>query len=197
MTWWGESIPIMTAATAIRQCLGAGLPTYLIRQVFERPTATGIVSAAHSQTLTQLLEARYVGRRRGWTNEVVGVLNDWIDEVGVGSQGLLLGQGDRMSTAMGTWLGALIESLAVQLVRVCAEAMNAHVGHLRTKSGDREIDIVVETNGIACVKFEVKLADTVQNNDVKHLQVRANYWLPELRMVKMGQRIGLGTRREN
>lgn len=92
--------------------------------------------------------------------------------VGVGAKGLLLGQGETVSPTTGTWLGALFESLAVQSVRVYADAMNARVGHLRTKNGDHEVDLIVETNDMQCVAFEVKLADTVHDDDVRHL-----HWL--------------------
>lgn len=94
--------------------------------------------------------------------------------VGVGAAGLLLGEGATVSPATGTWLGALFESLAAQSVRVYADALGARVGHLRTKSGDREVDIIVETNDTRCVAFEVKLSDTIHDADVRHL-----LWLRE------------------
>ncbi|MDR0593470.1 MAG: DUF4143 domain-containing protein [Bifidobacteriaceae bacterium] len=90
--------------------------------------------------------------------------------VGVGASGLLVGEGEMVSPTAGTWLGALFESLAVQSVRVYADAMNARVGHLRTKNGDREVDLVVETNDTRCVAFEVKLAGAVTDDHVKHLR---------------------------
>ncbi|GAB2462056.1 ATP-binding protein [Xylanimonas ulmi] len=94
--------------------------------------------------------------------------------VGIGAQGLLLGEGAVPSPSAGTWLGALFESLAVQSVRTYAEAMDARVGHLRTKNGDREVDIIVETNDRRVVALEVKLSDTINDSDVKHL-----LWLKE------------------
>lgn len=90
--------------------------------------------------------------------------------VGVGSTGLLQGEGHTISPTTGTWLGALFESLAVQSVRVYADSMNARVGHLRTKNGDHEIDIIVETEDLRVLALEVKLADTVSDDDVKHLK---------------------------
>ncbi len=89
--------------------------------------------------------------------------------VGVGATGLLVGEGETVSPTTGTWLGALFESLAVQSVRVYAEAMGARVGHLRTKNGDHEIDLIVETNDTRCTAIEVKLADTIHDVDVRHL----------------------------
>lgn len=91
---------------------------------------------------------------------------------GVGMNGLLVGKGQRVSATAGTWLGALFESLATQSVRVLAEAMDARVGHLRTRNGDHEIDIIVETSDLACIAFEVKLSDTIRDDDVTHL-----HWL--------------------
>ena len=89
--------------------------------------------------------------------------------VGVGAQGLLMGDGETVCPTTGTWLGALFESLAVQSVRVYADAMSARVGHLRTKNGDHEIDIIVETTDTRCTAIEVKLADTIHDADVRHL----------------------------
>ncbi|MBX3087329.1 MAG: ATP-binding protein [Cryobacterium sp.] len=88
---------------------------------------------------------------------------------GIGSKGLLHGDGFGPSLTAGTWLGALFESLAVQSVRIYSDAMNARIGHLRTKQGDREIDIVVEANDTSLVALEVKLAAAVDDEDVKHL----------------------------
>ena len=89
--------------------------------------------------------------------------------VGVGKTGLLRGQGNRVHAATGTWLGALFESLAAQSVRVYAEAADAHVGHLRTKNTDHEIDLIVETADRSTVGIEVKLTDTIRPADVEHL----------------------------
>lgn len=40
--------------------------------------------------------------------------------------------------------GPLFESLTALTVRVAAQAAEAQVGHLRTRNGDREIDLIVE-----------------------------------------------------
>lgn len=108
--------------------------------------------------------------------------------VGVGARGLLLGEGEMVSPATSTWLGALFESLAVQSVRVYAEAMNARVGHLRTKNGDHEIDIVIETNDTKCLAIEVKLADTIHDTDVRHL-----HWLAQQLGDRLVDRVILHT----
>ena len=67
------------------------------------------------------------------------------------------------------FLGALFESLATLSVRVFAQAAEARTYHLRTRNGDHEIDLIVEGRGGEIVAFEVKLAATVEDEDVKHL----------------------------
>jgi predicted AAA+ superfamily ATPase len=89
--------------------------------------------------------------------------------VGVDHASLLRGLGQRVSTGAGTWLGALFESLAAQSVRVYADAVSARVGHLRTKDGRHEVDLIVEGSDRACVAIEVKLASAVDADDVVHL----------------------------
>jgi uncharacterized protein len=74
----------------------------------------------------------------------------------------------------GTLLGALFESLAVLSVRVYAQAAEARVGHLRTRGGEREIDVIVERADHGIVAIEVKLSATVDDHDVRHLR-----WLGE------------------
>ncbi|MGV0770940.1 ATP-binding protein [Mycobacterium syngnathidarum] len=69
----------------------------------------------------------------------------------------------------GAWLGALFESLVAQSIRVYAEAAEATVGHLRTQNGDHEIDLIVEGLGMKVIAIEVKLAATVDDKDVRHL----------------------------
>jgi uncharacterized protein len=71
----------------------------------------------------------------------------------------------------GTLLGALFESLVTLSVRVYAQAAEARTGHLRTWSGDREIDLIVE-RGRAILAIEVKLGQTPDERDVRHL-----HWL--------------------
>jgi uncharacterized protein len=68
----------------------------------------------------------------------------------------------------GTLLGALFESLVTLCVRVYAQATEARVGHLRTWSGDREIDLIVE-RGQKLLAIEVKLGQAADERDVRHL----------------------------
>lgn len=74
----------------------------------------------------------------------------------------------------GTLLGALFESLVALSVRVYAQDAEARVGHLRTFSGDREVDLVVERQDGRVVAIEVKLVRTVRDRDLGHLR-----WLGE------------------
>jgi predicted AAA+ superfamily ATPase len=91
--------------------------------------------------------------------------------VGVSREGLLRGEGVRVRARQdtATWLGALFESLVVQSVRIYAEAAEASVGHLRTKSTEREIDLIVERADRSLVAIEVKLSASVNDEDVRHL----------------------------
>lgn len=91
--------------------------------------------------------------------------------VGVQAEGLLRGEGVRVRARSdtGTWLGALFESLVVQSVRTYADAAQATVGHLRTKSTEREIDLIVERADRSIVAIEIKLSATVDDKDVRHL----------------------------
>ncbi len=68
----------------------------------------------------------------------------------------------------GTLLGALFESLVTLSVRVYAQAAEARTAHLRTWSGDREIDLIVERRG-RMLAIEVKLGQTPEERDVRHL----------------------------
>lgn len=74
----------------------------------------------------------------------------------------------------GPLIGALFESLVTLSMRVYAQLARAAVHHLRTQRGDREIDLVVARADGRVVAFEVKLAPSVDDGDVKHL-----HWLRE------------------
>jgi uncharacterized protein len=74
----------------------------------------------------------------------------------------------------GTLLGALFESLVTLCVRVYAQNAEATVGHLRTFSGDHEVDLIVEGPTKRVVAIEVKLKRTIGDEDVAGLR-----WLQE------------------
>jgi hypothetical protein len=92
-----------------------------------------------------------------------------------------------VSTA-GSWLGALFESLVTQSVRVYAEATNAQIGHLRTKNTEHEVDLIVEGDDRQVVAIEVKLAATVDDKDVRHLN-----WLHSAVGDRLADRIVITT----
>ena len=90
--------------------------------------------------------------------------------LGVTSDKLLAGgEGSIAVPRDGTLLGALFESLAALSVRVYAQAAEAEVAHLRTKTGDREVDFLVERHDGRVVAIEVKLAETPTPHDLRHL----------------------------
>ena len=68
--------------------------------------------------------------------------------------------------------GPLFESLATLTVRVAAQAAEARVGHLRTRNGDHEVDLVIEGIEGQVVGIEIKLAANVNDDGVRHL-----HWL--------------------
>jgi hypothetical protein len=72
----------------------------------------------------------------------------------------------------GPLLGALFESLMTLSVRTYAQAARARVGHLRTRNGDHEVDLIVERRDGRVLAVETKLASVVQDGDVRHL-----HWL--------------------
>lgn len=69
----------------------------------------------------------------------------------------------------GTLLGALFESLVTLSVRVYAQTAEARVHHLRTRGGEREVDLIVERQDGRVVALEVKLARAIEERDVRHL----------------------------
>ncbi|MEV0287110.1 DUF4143 domain-containing protein [Kribbella sp. NPDC050820] len=69
----------------------------------------------------------------------------------------------------GVLLGQLFEALVTLDLRVYAQAAEASVRHLRTRNGDHEVDLIVERADQRVLAFEVKLASSVGDADVKHL----------------------------
>jgi uncharacterized protein len=90
--------------------------------------------------------------------------------------GALLEAGTRgpLTPRDGTLVGQLFESLVTLDVRVYAQAAESRVGHLRTHGGEHEIDLIVERGDHRVLAIEVKLAQTVRDDDVRHLG-----WLQE------------------
>ncbi len=81
--------------------------------------------------------------------------------------------GERPGQSRGqSMLGPLFESLATLSVRVFAQAAEARVSHLRTRAGEREIDLIVTGPNGQILAIEVKLAASPDDTDVRHL-----HWL--------------------
>jgi len=89
--------------------------------------------------------------------------------LGVDASVLLRGEAGLSVPRDGTLLGALFESLVTLCVRVYAQRASARVGHLRTWSGEHEVDLIVE-RGRAVVAIEVKLGQVADDRDVRHLR---------------------------
>ena len=75
----------------------------------------------------------------------------------------------------GMLIGALFESLVALSLRTYAQAVEAgFVGHLRTRAGEHEVDLIVDRGDGRVVAFEVKLVRTIEDADTRHL-----HWLAE------------------
>lgn len=92
----------------------------------------------------------------------------------VGASALIDGEGRVLAGGPASALGALFESLATLTVRVCAQTADAATSHLRTERGDHEVDLIVERHDGHVIGIEVKLAASIDDKDVRHLQ-----WLRE------------------
>ncbi len=67
-------------------------------------------------------------------------------------------------------MGALFESVATLSLRVYAQIRRGErLKHLRTARGRHEVDLIVERAEGGVVAVEVKLAQTIDDADVKHL----------------------------
>ena len=99
----------------------------------------------------------------------LGCLHDLFNDPALAAS-LLGATASSMTTPRHSHLaGPLFEALATLTVRVAAEAARARVGHLRTRNGDHEIDLIAETRDGRIVAIEVKLAASVTEPDVQHL----------------------------
>jgi hypothetical protein len=70
----------------------------------------------------------------------------------------------------GVLLGALFESLITLSVRVYAQAARARAGHMRTRNGDHEVDLIVERRDGRVLAIEAKLTAVPDDHDVRHLR---------------------------
>ena len=74
----------------------------------------------------------------------------------------------------GTLLGAMFQSLVTLSVRVYAQRHDGRVSHLRTRGGEHEVDLIVEAGDGRIVAIEVKLSQSITDEDVRHL-----HWLSD------------------
>jgi predicted AAA+ superfamily ATPase len=70
----------------------------------------------------------------------------------------------------GALIGALFESLVTLSLRVYAQAAEATVGHLRTKGGRHEVDLIAQREDGKIVAIEVKVGRVADHADCKHLK---------------------------
>lgn len=95
--------------------------------------------------------------------------------LGAGVDALVSGRPMGPSIARDTTLLAqLFESLVALDVRVYAQAAEAGVRHLRTHSGEHEVDLIVERADHRVLAIEVKLGRVPTERDARHLR-----WLGE------------------
>ncbi|WP_067861152.1 ATP-binding protein [Nocardia shimofusensis] len=92
--------------------------------------------------------------------------------LGLDAPALLRAEQGSTRLTEGTILGALFEHLVALSVQTYADAAEAHLAHLRSRNGDHEVDLVVQRSDGRVLAMEVKLADRVSDEDVKHL-----HWL--------------------
>jgi predicted AAA+ superfamily ATPase len=90
--------------------------------------------------------------------------------LGLDDSALLRAEHGSADRSEGTILGGLFEHLAALSIQTYAEAVEARVGHLRTRNNDHEVDLIVQHPDGRVLGIEVKLADRVEDADTKHLQ---------------------------
>jgi predicted AAA+ superfamily ATPase len=71
---------------------------------------------------------------------------------------------------LGHLFGNLFESLVTQSVRVYAQAAECSVFHYRRADHRREIDLIVRRQDHRVLAIEIKLSDTIHDDDVRHLE---------------------------
>ncbi|GLY97576.1 DUF4143 domain-containing protein [Actinoplanes sp. NBRC 103695] len=92
--------------------------------------------------------------------------------LGLDGAALLRAEQGSVNLSEGTVLGALFEHLVALSIHTYAEASEARVSHLRTRGNDHEVDLIVQHADGRVLGVEVKLADRVEDADVRHL-----HWL--------------------
>jgi uncharacterized protein len=92
--------------------------------------------------------------------------------LGLDNAALLRAEQGSTNLSEGTILGALFEHLAALSIHTYAGAHEARVSHLRTRGNDHVVDLIVQHADGRVLGVEVKLANRVEDTDVRHL-----HWL--------------------
>jgi hypothetical protein len=100
--------------------------------------------------------------------------------LGLDGSALLRAEQGSTDLSEGTILGAFFEHIAALSIHTYAEAADARVGHLRTRNSDHEVDLIIQHPDARVLGIEVKLADRVEDADVKHLHWLRNRIGPDL-----------------
>lgn len=95
--------------------------------------------------------------------------------LGIDSDALLEGASTPLVDAVptvrdGGIFGALFESLVAQSIRTYAQAADVAHHYVRTHGGDHEVDGVLVRRDQRCLIYEVKLAGSIGDDDVRHLR---------------------------
>lgn len=90
--------------------------------------------------------------------------------LGLDADGLLRRRGDVLHDP--SLLGRIFESFVVGSIRSMATLEGARCFHVRTRGGEHEIDLLLERPDGRVLAIEVKMAETVDERDVRHL-----HWL--------------------
>lgn len=166
---YGAATSTTATAETIRFAAGEAAPS--------RPTVTPYDQILRNLWIVDPI-APWWPARRSSLSRLVGLEKHHLADpslaarlVGATAPGLLAGREIGPSIPRtGTLLGSLFESLAALSVRVFAQAAEAKVFHYRTKAGEREIDFIVEGPDMRVLPIEVKLAEVIDDGDVKHLK---------------------------
>jgi len=95
--------------------------------------------------------------------------------LGLDAEALLAGKEPKLPVPRnGSMIGHLFESLVTLGVRVFAQGAEARVSHLRLHGGRHEVDLMVERGDQRVLAIEIKLGNTVDDRDLRHL-----LWLRE------------------
>lgn len=147
----GESVPAQATAQKYREALE--------RLFILDPVTAWLPSSSHLRRLAQ-------GSKHHLVDPALAV-----SLLGLSKHRLLDGEGGLEAIPLDRpFLGSLFESLVTLSIKVFAQAAEARVYHLRTANGDHEVDLIVESPSGKVVAIEVKLSNSVDEKDGRHLR---------------------------